>query len=129
MATKLGVSESGSWKPLLKRLSDFLGLQKKKEAVAYTLSQFGLGMAFHAQKYLPRDRFELTNDGQAIDIAWRESEAINMSCCDCGLVHYIRFVATKENIRMRLWRNKEQTKEERELRGITFTSGEEHVES
>jgi len=76
-------------------------------------------MAYRLQKITPPGEYGQVSDGGIIDVNWREREAVNMSCCDCGLVHYIRFFAAGDKIRMRLWRNDEQTEEQRSDRGIT----------
>ena len=97
-------------------------LLKKRGDVASTILQWLLGMAFRMQEYIPKTKHKRLDDGQTIDINWRDNEALSLSCCDCGLVHYIRLYATNKKIRMRLWRDVEETKAQREDRGIIYTN-------
>lgn len=46
--------------------------------------------------------------GQAVDIDWRHKD-YKMACCDCGLVHRLRFVAVGNKLRIRAWRDKRAT--------------------
>ena len=117
--TGLGESEYVSLKWQWKRLYVYLAYLRMREAAAYILLQLLLGTAFKLQKYMPKTEYNTVSDGETIDINWRDREALSLSCCDCGLIHYVRFFATSKNIRMKLWRNDEATDRHREERGIS----------
>ncbi len=46
--------------------------------------------------------------GEAAEFNWRKAD-FNFSCCDCGLVHTIRFAVSGHRMRMRVWRNNRAT--------------------
>ena len=111
--------EYDSLKQLWKRSYAYHALLKMTEAAVYILLQWLLGMAFKLQKYTPKTEYNNISDGETIDINWRGREALSLSCCDCGLVHYVRFFATGKSVRMKLWRDDESTEEHRAERGIS----------
>lgn len=112
--------EYDNLKQLWKRSCAYHALLKMREDAAYTLLQWSLGMAFRMQKHMPKTEYNNVVDGETIDINWRGREALSLSCCDCGLVHYVRFFATAKNIRMKLWRDDEATEGHRADRGISI---------
>ena len=90
-----------------------------KESVASSLLQWLLGMAYRVQSMIPTE-YEQVGDGDVIDVNWRERDSISLSCCDCGLVHYVRVFAAGNMVRLRLWRDEESTEAQREERGIIY---------
>ena len=111
--------EYDNLKQLWKKSYVCLALLKMREGAAYTLLQWSLGMAFRLQRYMPKTEYSNVSDGDMVDINWRDREALSSSCCDCGLIHYVRFFATGKKIRMKLWRDGEATEAHRLERGIT----------
>ena len=112
--------EYDSLKQLWKRSCAYRVLLKTRGDVAYTLLQWSLGMAFKLQRYMPKTEYKHVSDGDIVDINWRVREALSLSCCDCGLVHYVRFFAAGGKVRMKLWRDDEATEHHRTQRGITI---------
>lgn len=50
------------------------------------------------------DRWPLRKDGKAVGFS---------ICCDCGLVHKEEYQARKRYVRVRVWRDEEQTDKQR----------------
>lgn len=46
--------------------------------------------------------------GEATDFNWRKKD-FKFQCCDCGLVHRMRFIVSGHKIRMRVWRDNRAT--------------------
>lgn len=46
--------------------------------------------------------------GEPLHINWRKSD-LKMACCDCGLVHRMRFIVSGKRIRIRAWRDNRST--------------------
>jgi hypothetical protein len=62
--------------------------------------------------------YKRISDGEPIDFDWRRGEELSISCCECGLVHIFRAVASKDKIRVRIYRDDKATEEERIKRNI-----------
>ena len=65
-------------------------------------------------------KYEKLKDGDPIDFSWRKGEAIQFSCCDCGLVHQLNVAATRERVRIRFYRLDKETEKRREEQGLLF---------
>ena len=48
------------------------------------------------------------SNGEAVQLNWRKAD-FNFACCDCGLVHTLRFSVKGHTLRMRAWRNNRAT--------------------
>lgn len=72
-------------------------------------------------------KYETTGDGSPVDLDWRDGHYMYLACCDCGLVHKIKVVATKRRVRLRFWRDNRRTGQLRRYSGIKLV--EERVES
>jgi len=52
--------------------------------------------------------FPEIEDGEAIEFNWRRQD-LRFACCDCGLVHRIRFAIVRDTLRMRTHKDYEGT--------------------
>lgn len=59
--------------------------------------------------------------GQEIEIDWRKND-LHMACCDCHLVHIIRFRVVGKKIIFQAWRHGRKTGALRRHRGIPIMS-------
>lgn len=55
--------------------------------------------------------------GEAFELNWHKRDLM-MSCCDCGLVHRIRFIVKGRRIRVRMWRMNRHTGQVRRWNNI-----------
>ena len=53
--------------------------------------------------------------GEATEINWRRQD-FKFCCCDCGLVHHIRFIVSGHRLRFRVWRDNRATGQIRRYR-------------
>ncbi len=53
-------------------------------------------------------KYPVVNQGEAMDINWRERD-FKIACCDCGLVHLYRFSVVDRLLRIRGWRDNRAT--------------------
>jgi len=60
------------------------------------------------------------HEGDAVDFNWRKKD-FNFMCCDCGLVHTLRFAVKGHLLRMRAWRDNKATANARRSRVCTWT--------
>ena len=72
------------------------------------------------ERYTEEPVFNPLQDGEPVDINWRDHESVMFSCCDCGLVHHVEAVAAGNMIRLRFYRVPSLTEERRALRGIVI---------
>ena len=56
--------------------------------------------------------------GEPVDFNWRETDFV-MQCCDCGLVHKVRFAVAGRMMRLRMVRLNRETGQCRRHRQIT----------
>jgi len=52
--------------------------------------------------------FPEIGEGEAVEFNWRR-RYLRFACCDCGLVHRIRFAIIGDTLRMRAYRDHEGT--------------------
>lgn len=62
--------------------------------------------------------------GEAVRIPWRR-EDYKMQCCDCGLVHRLRFSVTRGTLTMRAWRDNRATAQVRRWRNAAASTANE----
>ncbi len=55
--------------------------------------------------------------GEAVEIDWRRQD-FKFQCCDCGLVHRMRFIAAGHRLRFRVWRDSRATGQMRRWRRV-----------
>lgn len=53
--------------------------------------------------------------GQAVHVPWRRMDLL-MACCDCGLVHRLRFRVKRGTLEIRAWRDNRRTGQVRRWR-------------
>ncbi len=53
-------------------------------------------------------KYPVVQDGEAMEVNWRTHD-FKMECCDCGLVHRLRFSVVKNKLRIRVWRDNRAT--------------------
>jgi len=56
-------------------------------------------------------------DGQVVKIPWR-TEDYKMACCDCNLVHRLRFTVKRETLELQAWRDNRATGQLRRKRRL-----------
>lgn len=56
----------------------------------------------------PGQAYPRIGQGEAVQFNWRKAD-FNFACCDCGLVHTLRFAVKGHTLRMRGWRNNRAT--------------------
>lgn len=62
--------------------------------------------------------------GQEVRIRWRD-EDFRFACCDCNLVHLLRFRVEGDEVVMQVWRHARATGQLRRRRGVPIREREE----
>jgi len=60
-------------------------------------------------------KYPQIEDGQVVKIPWR-TEDYKMACCDCDLVHRLRFTVKQGTLELQAWRDNRATAQLRRKR-------------
>lgn len=60
--------------------------------------------------------------GEKVTIRFKQ-EDFNMACCDCNLVHKLRFTVKGNTLIMQVWRDNRATAQLRRRRGVPIREG------
>jgi hypothetical protein len=76
---------------------------------------------------MARSLYPDVETGQAVDLDWRKKDYC-MACCDCNLVHRLRFTVVGNKLRIRGWRDNRRTSALRRYRKIKINNISEREE-
>mgnify|MGYP003579554454 FL=1 len=65
-------------------------------------------------------RYPVVKGGQPVKLNWRKT-SLYAACCDCSLVHRVRFTVQRDVLTLRTWREKGETKRLRKRDGVVYT--------